>query len=151
MRARKRWRDQLQYSLSETSELVSAGAYSEKALVETVTGIAEPRRLDDNWLPGSQNFDFLARVLRTMRLVLQAISSAKLDLQKRGTGVLMAFGGDIWSYNNPLAVDELRRNLDYVKNWLETADKKSPNKELQELLQCIEEIYQISSPFRVRC
>ena len=148
--SRKQWRDQLQYSLSETGELVSAGAYSEKALVEKVTEIAGARRLDDSWLPGSEKFDFLARQLRTMRLVLQAISSAKLDLQKRGTGVLMAFAGDIWLYNNPLAADELRRNLDYVKNWLETADKKSPENRLQELLQCIEEIYQISSPFRIR-
>jgi hypothetical protein len=147
---RKNRRDRLQYLLSETSELVSAGAYSVKALVDEVTKLATLRQLDDNWLPGSENFEFLALVLRATRLVLQAIGSAKLDLQRRGAGVLMAFAGDIWAHDNPLAPDELPQSFDYVKNWLENANKEHQNESFQELLKCIEEIYKLSNPFRIR-
>jgi hypothetical protein len=144
-------RDKLLHSLAETSEVIAAGAYSEKALLERVQEISEPRELNDSWLPErSDKFEFLGRLLQTFKMVLQAIASTKLDLQKRGSGVLMSFATDIWFHNNPVSPEELQISIAYVKEWLASAQARNSDVRLEELLRCAEEIGALSAPFRAK-
>jgi hypothetical protein len=147
------------HSLLETAEIVSAGVYSERQLVEKLSEISGERSLDDDWPEErGDKIEFLSRLLSMLRMVLQAIASARLDIPKRGIGVLMPFASAIWWQNHPSTQQEFQEALSYVDQWcrkhrIQASNQHtdhSPDARLDEILSTIQEIHALSQPFRAK-
>ena len=142
--------------LSETHELVSAAAYAQQAFADEIDKIFEGRLLDDSWLPGKgddENFKYLKSLLETMQQVMRAITSiggSDGHLQRQGTGALMSFARDIWTYSNPINRATLDRGLQYVAEWLNKATSEQGSDELKRLQGVTETIRNINPPFSTK-
>lgn len=132
-----RRRNKIQLWLSETHELISAAAYAQQAYAEEIDSIFNQRLLDDTWLPGQGvGFAYLQGLLETMRQVMRAISSIGGEhgrLQRQGTGLLMNFAREVWTYSNPLNRPALEKGLSYIDDWLGEAQSRAPDERLARL------------------
>lgn len=147
--AKEQKRKQLRHWLEETAEVVSAAAYSEKAFLEELERICDLRALDDTWLPDSStNFAFLSSVLRTMKTVFQATALMKLQLERRGAGILMTFANEIWASSASASSHAVSKDLHYVKQWLKKVRAVHGEGGVAELEGCISEILAMPRPFR---
>lgn len=142
--------------LSETHELVSAAAYAQQAFAEKINEIFEGRWLDDSWLPGKSdntNFENLKSLLETMQHVMRGITSiggSNGHLRRQGTGALMSFARDIWTYSNPVNRATLDNDLQYVAEWLNKASPEQGGDELKRLQGITETIRSINPPFSTK-
>ncbi len=136
--------------IDETCDMVSAAAYAEHEFEEEIEKIAGPRLLDHTWLEdNSPKLNYLLNLIFTMRNVMQAIFSIKKHLQKQGTGILMAYARDIWTYNNPVNLNELSKGLDYILNWIKKAQAQHSNLALEKISAHLEDIKNMTSPFSI--
>lgn len=132
-----RRRNKIQLWLSETHELISAAAYAQQAYAEEIDSIFNQRLLDDTWLPEQGvGFAYLQGLLETMRQVMRAISSIGGEngrLQRQGTGLLMNFAREVWTYSNPLNRPALEKGLSYIDDWLGEAQSRVSDERLARL------------------
>jgi hypothetical protein len=136
--------------LSETHELVSAGAYAEEAFAEEIEKIYDQRLLDDSWLEvGSGKLRYLESLLATMQQVIRATASIRTHLQGQGTGILSSYAKDVWTYSNPVNRHRphLGRGLKYIAGWLEEHQKTNSTPELAPLLETVETLIKMPPPF----
>ena len=136
--------------LSETHELVSAGAYAEEAFAEEVEKIYDQRLLDDSWVEvGSSKLRYLESLLATMQQVVRAIASIRTHLKDQGTGILTSYAKDVWTYSNPVNRHRphLGRGLKYIAGWLEEHQKTNPTPVLARLIDTVETLSKMPSPF----
>ncbi|HET6975224.1 MAG TPA: hypothetical protein VFI24_02790 [Pyrinomonadaceae bacterium] len=136
--------------LSETHELVSAGAYAEQAFAEEIEKIYDQRLLDDTWLAvESDKLRYLGSLLATMQQVVRATASIRTHLQSQGTGILTNYAKDVWTYSNPVNKhrSHLGRGLKYIADWLEEHQKTKPIPDLARLLETVETLNKMPSPF----
>ncbi|HBY61652.1 MAG TPA: hypothetical protein DEH78_17665 [Solibacterales bacterium] len=103
--------------LAETWEMAAAAVYTAKAFSEVLLEIAGARSLDQTWAPPSEKFDFLSRAAASFRAALQAVALARTQLQSLGSGVLMTFAKDLWTFDNPIPESELHEALTYLEEW----------------------------------
>jgi hypothetical protein len=132
-----RRRNKIQLWLSETHELISAAAYAQQAYAEEIDSIFNQGLLDDTWLPEQGvGFAYLQGLLETMRQVMRAISSIGGEngrLQRQGTGLLMNFAREVWTYSNPLNRPALEKGLSYIDDWLKEAQSRAPDERIARL------------------
>jgi len=145
----KRKQEKLMQSLLETAEVVSAGSYSERALVEELATLYEKRLLEEKW-PGwrGEKIDFISRLLHTLKLVLLAIASARADLRKLGSGVLMRFATEIWWQSHTGTSVDLRNGLSYVEDWIRQQKIERADARGEAMLHDLREIEALAEPFR---
>jgi len=136
-------------ALLETEEVISAGAYSERALLNELNAIYLKRLMDDDWPPEKGTKEvFLSRLLKVLKLVLQAIASFRLDLDKHGKSVLREFAAEIWRHNHSTTSEDLKRGLEYVRAWSCRCKHEQPDQIYEEIVRSINEIELLSEPFR---
>jgi hypothetical protein len=131
--------------LAETWELSAASAYATQAFSEEMHTITSSRQLSAEWLPGGTKFDYLGRVTKNFHA---ALALAKLQLQKQGAGVLMAFAKDLWTLDNPVDREELKNALAYVSNWTRNSNADLNDPRLASLLDLLGEIGALAHGFR---
>ncbi len=136
--------------LSETHELISAGAYAEEVFAEEIEKIYDQRLLDDSWLEvGSSKLRYLESLLATMLQVVRAIASIRTHLKDQGTGILSSYAKDVWTYSNPVNRhrSHLGRGLKYIAGWLEEHQKTNPTPALARLIDTVETLSKMPSLF----
>lgn len=134
--------------LSETHELVSAGAYAEQAFAEEIQKIYDQRLLDQSWLEvGSNNLRYLESLLGTMQQVIRATGSIRTHIKDQGTGILTSYAKDVWTYSNPVNRPHLANSLRYIEGWLEETQKSNPTPNIARLLETVRTLSRIPPPF----
>jgi hypothetical protein len=150
-RGGKERRDKLSLWLSETYELISAAVYAQQAFAEEIDSIFNQQILDDTWLPSyEEKFTYLQSLLETMLQVMRAIASIGGEnghLRRQGTGVLMSFARDVWTYSNPVNRPALDKGLKYIDDWLRAAQSKAPDEKLAKLQNVLRSIKSINPLF----
>ena len=134
--------------LSETHELVSAGAYAEQAFAEEIEKIFDQRLLDESWLEmGSGQMKYLESLLGTMQQVVRAIGTIRTHLKDQGTGILTSYAKDVWTYSNPVNRPHLASALKYIAGWLEKNRQSTSIPNVDRLLETLRTLQTIPSPF----
>ena len=144
--ARREWMSE---SLSETGELIAAGAYAEKSFAEEIEEIASARKLDEGWYPDQDGrFEHLRHLLTLMRKIFQATASLRIQLQNHGAGVLMPFAKDLWQYDTPLELADMQEQLGYIASWAGEAFSRTGDTRVLALQSVALECGKIQRPFR---
>lgn len=136
--------------LRETHELVSVAAYAQQSLSEEIDLIFR-QGLDDTWLPENKdNFDYLSRLLQTMRQVMRAIAAVRWHLEHRRAPELMTFSKRLWTYSNPVDMTSLHQALTYIGDWLATSLENKTEGNIADLLRVLKDIQNMPAPFRAQ-